>query len=220
MKKILDQKILIWKNFGSGNLVGSFQIFFVRNFVLSEKDFWSQKIFGQQFFLSEKIFGPKMFGSKKIVGPKKNFGPKKIIGRKKMLVQSNFLVQKNVWSEKNLGLKQILSPKQCFWPENFGSEKFVQKNFVSKKSLCSKNFVPKKNWCPTNFVIKKMMGQIANMDKSCLDCWHLLKIVPGTYLLKFGQNEESNICYISDMDKCHQDKCCQDKCHGDSWNLL
>ena len=72
-----------------------------------------------------------------------------------------------------------------FWPKSFGSEKYVQKNFVFKKC-----FVFKKLLCPKNFCVQQILGQITNMDKcckdtSCLDndhpdCWHL--IVLGTYL--------------------------------------
>ena len=70
-----------------------------------------------------------------------------MFGLKKILVQNSFLIKKNVWSEKNLGLKQILSSKKMFWPRNFGSEKGVQKVFLSKK----------------------FSGQIGNMDKCCHD---------------------------------------------------
>ena len=69
---------------------------------------------------------------------------------------------------------------------------FFGRKIFGLKNVFKKNFVSKKFLCPTNFVSKKNLGQITNLDKccqdiSCLDnghpdCWHLLKIVPGTYL--------------------------------------
>ena len=41
-------------------------------------------------------------------------------------------------------------------------------------------------------------------DKCCLECWHMLKIVPGTIPLKFGQNRVGNSGDIADMDKCQK----------------
>ena len=57
------------------------------------------------------------------------------------------------------------------------------------------------------------------LDKYHHNAWHLLEIVPGTYI-KFGPNRVSNSWDISVMDKCRQDYCCQDKCHCDKWNQV
>ena len=47
-----------------------------------------------------------------------------------------------------------------------------------------------------------------------------VKVGPRKLTLKLGQNQVSNSCYITDMDKCLQDKCGVDKCSFDSSILL
>ena len=66
----------------------------------------------------------------------------------------------------------------------------------------------------------KCYQDICCLEKCHHNSWYLLKIVPGSKPLKFGQNRVINSWDIPDMDKCCQDKCCLDKCHCDSSHLL
>ena len=73
--------------------------------------------------------------------------------------------------------------------------------------------------------VEAELGNIPDMDKCCQDkcclekchrdIWHLLKMVPESWL-KFGQKWVGSSWDIADMDKCCQDKCCMDKCSFDN----
>ena len=79
----------------------------------------------------------------------------------------------------------------------------------------------------------------STLPRPCLDlaltlprpCLDLASTSPWTWLdlanlpLKFGQNQVSNSCFISNMAKCHPDKCCLDECclhksHCNGFNLF
>ena len=123
--------------------------------------------------------------SKKVLDPKK-YASKKGFKSQNVLIKK--LRLKRIKVQKNLGSKKIWGPK------NFESNKFWVQNFWVKWSG-SKNKKSKKNW---NHPLK--FGQICvgnswaipDMDKCHQDKlwqdkyyhngWHLLKMVPGTYI--------------------------------------
>ena len=164
--------------------------------VFDPKEFFVQ--FGPKNILYPRFLVQNNFGSNK-------FWVQNILGHKKS--EKNCHQQKYGSKHFLMSGPKRLAPETCsvqnifvkFGPKNFGSTKnFAQKSLIptkvwSKKECWSEKLRPPKNWDKTigsknvsnNWDVPDM-GKCCQ-DKCCLDkChrddWHLLRMVPGTYL--------------------------------------
>ena len=116
---------------------------------------------------------PKLFPPKRFL-IQKRFSPKKFVPKKNV-------VQKNFVPQKNLGPKKVSTEKIC--PMIMDSKNKGPKIISPKNMWITKNNIP---ILVTKFVCQNLVSNswdTTYMDKCHLESSHLLKIVPGTYIL-------------------------------------
>ena len=147
------------RNFGQKNSFGQ-QNFGKKNF--GKKKSWSKK-FGWKIFLVQKHFSPNFFGPIKFK-VKKSFSTKNFwfnkIGCKKFW-------PKIILDLKKFGSKLILGLKKIGSKKIFGQEKFGQNWFSNIWDFAYMDKCRQVKWC---------------LNKFHHDTWHLLKMVPESWL--------------------------------------
>ena len=153
---VFQKKICVWKknrkNLGSGKKFGVWK-----------------KIWRLRKFLVQNNFGFKIFFVSNIIAGPKMLGPKKFWVCKIFCVQKKFGF-KEIWS------KNILAHKN-YEPQKIGSKKFGQNQTSNSWDIADMD-----KRCQGIRFQDKYRQDICCLDKCLQDSWHLLKMVPGTYL--------------------------------------
>ena len=142
--KILEQKKLGLKYFGSKNILGEKRFEICVQIDFGFKKCWVKQIWVKFFFWVHQTLGPKILNPKKILGSKQFWVHKsfafKTFGSKKRTVLKNF-------DPKNCKFQKIFLSDQFWFQINFGlKENFSFTKILLNLKLCPKLFLNQRNW--------------------------------------------------------------------------